>query len=60
MGWSNNLQENNGDRLLFPTRCEMTQSKYESAYGRERPRLWLPREIARAGRSRPWGAESES
>ena len=45
MGWSNNVHENNGDRLLFPTRCEMKQSKDESAYGRERPRLRLPREI---------------
>ena len=60
MGWSNNVHENNGDRLLFPTRCEMKQSKAESAYGRARPRLWLPREIARAGRSRPFCAEGES
>ena len=53
MGKSKNVHANNGDRSVFPTRCEIRRSKDESAYGRERPRLWLPREIARASRSRP-------
>jgi len=47
------VHESNGDRSLFSTRSEIERSEQESAYGRERPRLWLAREIARAGRSRP-------
>jgi hypothetical protein len=57
MGRSKKVHENNGDRSLFPTRCEMERAKDGSAYGRERPRLWLPRACVRAGRSRPLGAE---
>jgi hypothetical protein len=57
MGQSKNVHANNGDRSVFPTRCEIRRSKDESAYGRERPRLWLPRACVRAGRSRPSGAE---
>jgi hypothetical protein len=53
---SEKVHANNGDRALFSARCEMERSDDESAYGRERPRLWLPRDIARAGRSRPWPA----
>ncbi len=53
MGKSKNVHANNGDRSVFPTRCEIRRSKDESAYGRERPRLRLPRARLHAGRSRP-------
>jgi hypothetical protein len=42
MGQSNNVHAHNGDRSVFPTRCEIRRSKDEWAYGRERPRLGLP------------------
>jgi hypothetical protein len=57
MGRSKKVHENNGDWSLFKTRCEMERAKDGSAYGRERPRLWLPRACVRAGRSRLLGAE---
>jgi hypothetical protein len=46
MGQSKNVHAHNGDRSVFPTRCDIRRSKDESAYGRERPRLWLPRATA--------------
>jgi hypothetical protein len=45
MGQSNNVHAHNGDRSVFPTRCEIRRSKDEWAYVRERPRLWLPRTV---------------
>ncbi len=60
MATSNNEQEDSEHNSIYPTTCEMERSKDELAYGRERPRLWLPREITRAGRSRPLRTEGES
>ena len=45
MGQSEKVYENNGDRAVFSAGCGMERSEDESAYGRERPRLRLPREI---------------
>jgi hypothetical protein len=53
---SEKVHANNGDRALFSARCEMERSDDESAYGRERPRLRLPRACRRTGRSRPSAA----
>ena len=57
---SKNVHESNGDRSLFSTRSEIERSKHESAYGRERPHLRLPRACLHAGRSRPSSAERGS
>ncbi len=49
------MHENNGDRSLFPTRCEMERAKDESAYGRERPRLRLGRALPTRWSFPPFG-----